>query len=171
MTAAARSTESDGQAASGARGGITPATALTVIGICCVVLGGLVAAVTEPLRLDHGSWLAAYLVLVGGVTQCAMGRARTWCLDPMHPRRRDWAQIATWNLGNVLVVVGTLVGEPRWVDLASIPLIIALAIALHAARPGAKRLPPLAGWSYRLLLLALAASIPVGMVLSHLRHS
>ena len=49
---------------------------LTATGIGSVVLGGLVAAVTEPLDLTHGSWVAAYLVLVGGVGQGAMGRAR-----------------------------------------------------------------------------------------------
>ena len=51
-------------------------TMLTATGICSVALGGLVAAVAQPLDLAHGSWLAAYLVLVGGVAQGAMGQAR-----------------------------------------------------------------------------------------------
>lgn len=44
-----------------------PATILTATGVGCVVLGGVIAAVTGPLDLAHGSWLAAYLVLVGMV--------------------------------------------------------------------------------------------------------
>ncbi|MCE5292393.1 MAG: hypothetical protein LLG14_24605, partial [Nocardiaceae bacterium] len=50
------------------------ADALVVLGMSQVILGGLVAAVTRPLALTHGSWLAAYLVLVGGVAQYTMGR-------------------------------------------------------------------------------------------------
>lgn len=155
-----------------------PATVLTAIGVCSVVLGGLVAAVTEPLDLAHGSWLAAYLVLVGGVAQCAMGRALSRRPDAMRPGR-SWAQIGCWNLGNAAVVGATLAGEPLVVDLGSALLVIALAIAWRAARPGAGtasrpamgRLPALADVAYRTLLLVLAVSIPVGMTLSQMRRS
>jgi hypothetical protein len=151
-----------------------PATVLTAIGICSVVLGGLVAAVTGPLELAHGNWLAAYLVLVGGVTQYAMGQARLRRPDVMQPRR-SWAQIGCWNLGNAMVIGGTLAGEPLAVDLGSAPLVIALAIAFHAARSGAGTAPrsaaswvsPLIDRAYQTLLLVLALSIPAGMVLSH----
>jgi TRAP-type C4-dicarboxylate transport system permease small subunit len=148
---------------------------LTVVGSCCVVLGGLVAAITGPFELAHGSWLAAYLVLVGGVTQYAMGRARVWWPDAMQPRSWGWTQVGSWNAGNALVIGGTLGGEPVVVDLGSVLLIAAVGIALHAARPaaraGASPTSPLVGLAYRTLMLVLAVSIPVGMVLSHLRHS
>lgn len=155
-----------------------PATVLTAIGACSVVLGGLVAAVTGPLDLAHGSWLAAYLVLVGGVTQYAMGQARIRRPDVIQPRR-SWAQIGCWNFGNAVVIGGTLAGEPLAVDLGSALLVIALAIAFQAARPGvgtAARsagswVPSLIDRAYRTLLLVLALSIPAGMALSHLRRS
>jgi hypothetical protein len=151
---------------------------LTAIGICSVVLGGLVAAVTEPLDLAHGSWLAAYLVLVGGVAQCAMGQARFRRPDVMRPRR-GWAQIGCWNVGNALVIGATLAGEPLAVDLGSAVLLVALAIAWRDARSDAGSVAhSSAGWAaalavdaYRTLLLVLAASIPVGMALSQLRRS
>jgi hypothetical protein len=154
-----------------------PATVLTAIGVCSVVLGGLVAAVTGPLELSHGSWLAAYLVLVGGVTQCAMGQARLWW-PAVTPQRRGWAQIGGWNVGNAGVIGGTLAGEPVAVDVGSALLVIALAIAFHAARPGAGKaacsaagaVSPLVEHAYRALLLVLAVSIPIGMALSQLRH-
>jgi hypothetical protein len=165
---------------SGLRRGLhpNPATVLTAIGICSVVLGGLVAAVTGPLDLAHGSWIAAYLVLVGGVAQCAMGQARFRRPEVMHPRR-SWAQIGCWNVGNVLVIGATLAGEPWAVDLGSVLLVVALAIALRAARPGAGTTAHSAtGWVpmffnrvYRMLLLVLALSIPIGMALSQLQHS
>lgn len=152
-----------------------PATVLTAIGACCVVLGGLVAAVTDPLDLAHGSWVAAYLVLVGGVTQYAMGHARSCGPNIVQPRRWVWAQIGSWNVGNAIVIGGTLCDEPLLVDLGSVLLVVALAIALHAAwpaaRPSAGRASPLFDLGYRVLLLVLAVSIPIGMVLSHVRHS
>jgi len=175
-----------GTTRSGQRGGLRPdpATALIAIGVCCVVLGGLVAAVTGPLDLAHGSWTAAYLVLVAGVTQCAMGRSRARRPDMAQPRSRDsaswgWAQVGAWNLGNALVICGTLAGAPSVVDFGSVLLVVALVIALHATRPATtvaarsagQRVSPWADWAYRALLLVLAVSIPVGMVLSHLRHS
>ena len=42
-------------------------------GSSCVVVGGLVAAATGPTGFEDGSWVAAYLVLVGGVAQIALG--------------------------------------------------------------------------------------------------
>jgi hypothetical protein len=155
-----------------------PATVLTAIGVCSVVLGGLVAAVTGPLHLAHGSWLAAYLVLVGGVTQCAMGQARVRWPEVMQ-LRGSWAQIGCWNVGNALVIGGTLAGAPLAVDFGSALLVIALAIAFRAARPGAGSatssaaggVSALVGHVYRALLLVLAVSIPVGMALAHLRNS
>lgn len=156
-----------------------PAAALTTIGICCVVLGGLVAAVTGPLDLGHGSWAAAYLVLVAGAAQCAMGRARSRRRDLVQPHRWAWAQIGAWNLGGALVIGGTQAGAPLVVDFGSVLLVAALAIALHATRPSTavaahsavRRVSPWGDRAYRILLLVLAVSIPVGIVLSHLRHS
>jgi hypothetical protein len=154
---------------------LNPETVLTVTGVCSVVLGGLIAAVTGPLDLTRGSWVAAYLVLVGGVAQCAMGRARTRRPDPPQPRRWGWAQIACWNVGSAAVIGGTLAGEPLVVDLGSALLVVALVVALHAARPSAGPAAgprsPLPDRAYRALLLVLAISIPIGIVLSHLRHS
>jgi len=35
-----------------------------IVGVVCVVAGGLVAAATAPAPTEHGGWAAAYLVLV-----------------------------------------------------------------------------------------------------------
>ena len=168
------------KAPSGQQRGSPPhqGSVLTAVGVSSVVLGGLVAAVTGPLDLAHGSWLAAYLVLVGGVAQGAMGQPRFRRAEVMQPRR-GWVQIGGWNLGNAMVIGGTLIGLPAIVDLGSVALIIALAIAFHAARPAptasacptAGRAPPLLDRAYRALLLVLACSVPVGIMLSHLHHS
>lgn len=151
------------------------AAPLRVTGTGCVVLGGVIAAVTGPLDLGHGSWLAAYLVLVGGVTQYAMGEARA--RHPGFTQRVAWVrtQFGGWNLGNALVITGTLVGDARLVDLGSVLLVAALALAGHASRraarsSGARAKMTLFDGAYRAWLIVLAASIPVGIVLSYLRH-
>lgn len=160
-----------------------PAAALTIIGVLWVILGGLVAAVTGPLELVHGSWAAAYLVLVAGVAQTAMGRARTWWPETARSRPLGWLQLGCWNAGSALVIGGTLSSAPILVDLGSVLLVVALGLALLATRTDSLAPPAdsperassttmsvLVTWGYRAILLVLAVSIPVGILLSHLRH-
>ncbi|WP_068266132.1 hypothetical protein [Janibacter limosus] len=142
---------------------MTPARALTALGALGVVLGGLVAAVTGPMDWTKGSWAAAYLVLVVGVAQYVMGRLRA--VDATDDRA-GWMQLAGWNLGSTLVISGTLVTTPLLVDIGSLLLVVALVLALRARARG---VPPAAVMAYRGMLLVLAVSIPIGMVLSHLR--
>lgn len=145
------------------RSRVAPGPALVGLGAVCVVLGGLVAAVTGPMGWAKGAWAAAYLVLVMGVAQYAMGRMRA--AGPGGDRA-GWVQLAGWNLGSLLVIAGTLATTPLLVDLGSVLLVVALVLALRARVGGA---PPAAMLAYRALLLVLAVSIPVGIVLSHLR--
>ncbi|GAA3925103.1 hypothetical protein GCM10022383_00450 [Microbacterium soli] len=147
---------------------------MRVVGAVCVILGGLVAAVTGPLALDRGSWTAAYLVLVAGVAQVVMGSAG------VHGRgttgsARGWVQFALWNLGNLGVLLGTLGGSTVTVFIGSALLVVSLALAfLVTFRPRGGAHPPMAPrlllLGYRMLLIVLAVSIPVGMVLSALRN-
>lgn len=136
------------------------------VGTAQVVAGGLVAAVTSPLDLAKGSWLAAYLVLVGGVAQCAIGRAQAVLSASSTPAKRWEMQFASWNIGNLLVVVGSLTSEPYVVDVGGLLLLPALVIAVLATR----RTPPsLLVWGYRAVLLLLAVTMPIGLVLAHVR--
>jgi hypothetical protein len=141
-----------------------------------IVLGGVVAAVTGPLELEHGSWAAAYLVLVSGVAQWVMGQARSWRAGSPAETWWGWRQLALWNLGDIAVMAGTFAGAPWVVGLGSASLVAALVIALLAERSpragaGGQRVAP--AWvhlAYGVMLLILAVSIPVGMTLSVLRH-
>lgn len=161
-----------------------PAVAMVTVGGLFVVLGGLIAAVTGPLELEHGSWLAAYLVLVCGVAQFAMGTVQS---GEDHPDegvspRLGWVQLASLNLGNAAVVVGTLTREPLVVDGGVVFLVVAFGIALYAVRPWRKApFQTVAGvsaksglgwfllWAYRVFLVLLILSLPIGSVLAHLR--
>lgn len=143
------------------------ARALVALGVACIVAGGLVAAVTSPLGLAHGSWLAAYLVLVGGVGQVAMGAVHLVPPAPARPAL-GWAQVAAWNVGNAWVIAGTLVAVPALVDVGGLSCVAALGIALLHAR--SLRRSVLA-WAYRAVLVVLLVSVPVGLVLAHIRSA
>lgn len=153
----------------------TPSWTMIVAGYVCIVAGGLLAAVTGPLGLAHGSWAAAYLVLVGGVGQLALGWVPGVLARPT-AGRSAWAVVITWNTGNLLVLGGTIAGVTLGVDAGSVLLAGALLLALVALSGWRGGLPPdrsrwvlVLGWAYLGLLLLLVVSIPVGLVLAHLR--
>lgn len=152
-----------------------PERVLVVLGACGVVLGGVVAAATRPLHLSDGSWVAAYLVLVCGVAQYAMGRAPTLRAAAPSPATRGWAIVVFWNLGNAAVIAGTLIETPAVVDAGAILLAAGLALAWRAVRrrgTSATRPPggrPVA-WLYQGMLLILLLSLPTGVALAHLRN-
>lgn len=143
---------------------------MRITGAVAVILGGLVAAVTGPLELSRGSWAAAYLVLVAGAAQVMMGSARRdW------PRAgadaAGWRQFALWNLGNLAVIGGTVGDSTIIVFTGSALLVAALILALLATLRLPSPPPQVLLIAYRIVLLMLAVSIPVGMVLSALRNA
>jgi hypothetical protein len=142
--------------------------AADVLGAASVVVGGLVAAATGPLQLSHGSWAAAYLVLINGVAQIALGKAQA-ALAPRPPSPRVLAtQLAAWNVGGAAVIGGTLMRVPLIVDAGGLLLVIALALMIGTVR-GRTAGPRWALWTYRLLLIIVLISIPIGLVLAHVR--
>jgi len=160
-------------AAASERGGSRtslPARWLIGLGIAFVILGGLVSAATGPLALPRGSWLTAYLVLVCGVAQCAIGWATT---HRPGPDRADLVLLVGWNAGNAAVVAGTLAAVPYLVDLGGaillVPLIVLLRAVLRRPDDRAIRLAPLWRGLLVALIVVLIASIPIGLVLTHVR--
>lgn len=135
-------------------------------GALVIVLGGVVAAMTTPLHLALGSWLAAYLVLVGGVSQCVMSEQRRLTKPFRSSDARRWTLLGCWNVGNILVIVGTLSSLPVSGYLGSILLVAALVLAALGTRRPQHCVPAMA---VRLLYLVLAVSIPIGLVLAQAR--
>lgn len=78
-----------------------------VLGAACVVAGGLVAAAVAMAPSQLGSWAAAYLVLVGGVAQVALGAGQALLASRPPGRRAVAAGVAGWNAGNGAVLAGT----------------------------------------------------------------
>ena len=84
-------------------------------GSSCVVVGGLVAAATGPTGFEDGSWVAAYLVLVGGVAQIALGVGQQLVgAAPIRPGL-SMAELVAWNTGVIATIGGTVASSPRLV--------------------------------------------------------
>jgi hypothetical protein len=86
-----------------------------------VVAGGLVAAVSRPTDFDHGPWVAAYLVLVAGVAQIALGAGQAWLAASPPARARLIVEFIAWNVATLATIGGTLMSVP--------PIIIVGAVA------------------------------------------
>jgi hypothetical protein len=134
-----------------------------------IVAGGAVAAATSPTGWDHGSWVAAFLVLVTGISQIGLGAGQTILVDDPPTRRRVDLQAGLLNSGGLLVITGTLVSSSTVVSVGSLMFVASLVwfhrVSVRGRRAGA----PSIGRLYHVLLLVLIASTPVGLALSWLR--
>lgn len=138
-----------------------------IFGTAWIIGGGLTAAMTGPLRLEHGSWAAAFAVLIAGVAQYAIGVAQS-ALVAGTPRRVVVGELVAWNAGCVAVIAGTLATMPLIVDGGGVLLVVALALMVATVR-GRTAGPTWAVWLYRILLVVIVVSIPIGLVIAHLR--
>lgn len=130
-----------------------------------IVAGGLVAAVNSATPFAHGSWLAAYLVLVGGVAQLALGVGPLLFPAPVFSRALARAQLGLWNAGTAIVAVGVFTDANAVVAVGSLLVLGALGCFARGAGPardpGAGRVI-----AYRLVIAVLAVSVVVGIVLA-----
>lgn len=145
------------------------ASTFVIVGAICIVSGGLVAAATGPAGFEHGSWLAAYLVLVGGVAQIALGGGQAWLADRVPRARTTRTEAWSWNLGAVLVVLGTLSSLPTLTSIGGLLSAVALGLfagGVRRVRTGQRRLRLL----YRSIAALILLSTTVGVVLAWIRH-
>ncbi|HEY7857783.1 MAG TPA: hypothetical protein VIC82_04710 [Candidatus Nanopelagicales bacterium] len=131
-----------------------------------VIVGGLVAAVTTPMGWQHGAWAAAYLVLVTGVAQIGLGLAQAVLATAPPSPAAVAVQVSGWNLGGAAVILGTLAGAPAVVSVGGVLLVACLGLLVYGVRGGR---PGRLLWIYRVLVLVLLVSIPVGLAMSWLR--
>lgn len=142
---------------------------LLITGTVSVVAGGLVAAVTGPTEWSDGSWVAAFLVLVAGVAQLGIGAGQAYLAVTARTLAFVAAQAVMWNVGCATVIAGTLLSSPATVAVGSAPLVAVLLLSMVAIRDqfGAQRSVALVG--YRLLLLVVLVSVPIGLALAFTR--
>jgi hypothetical protein len=128
----------------------------------------LVAAAVAMAPSRLGSWAAAYLVLVGGVAQVALGAGQALLASRSPGRRTVAAELAGWNTGNGAVLGGTLLGATWLAGAGGVLLAAALVLALAGTR-GAVRHPAWPLHLYRALIALVLVSIPVGLVIAAVR--
>jgi hypothetical protein len=139
---------------------------LVGLGAACVVGGGLASAATAMHPTEHTAWAVAYLVLVGGVAQVALGGA-VLAFAPGPSRGAVLAELVCWNVGNAGVLAGVLAGLNVLVDIGGALLVVALVLAVlgvRGAREGGTRGALLN--AFRALVLVLLLSIPAGLLLA-----
>ena len=145
--------------------------AFAAVGVACVVAGGLISAIAASSPSENSSWAVAYLVLVGGVAQVAVGVGQSRLAARRLSPSFLLAEFLTWNVGNTAVIVGQLLGYQFVVDAGGVVLASSLVLLLAGAR-GAL---PSAAWerrslyAYRLILLIVLVSIPIGLVVGHIK--
>lgn len=136
------------------------------IGTLAIIAGGLLAAIVAPEPTEHAVWAVAYLVLVAGVAQIALGAGQSLLTERPPSPRLLAVELFTWNVGNAAVIAGTVSDTAAVTDAGGLLLVIALALLLGATR-GARP-----GWvrpTYRLVVLIVLISIPIGLILAHLK--
>lgn len=135
------------------------------LSVAMVVAAGIVSAVHELTPFARGSWLVAYLVLVGGVAQALLAFGPRWAGATIAPSAHRWAGTGLWVAGSLLVPAGRLAALAPLTIAGSIALLAALAgyaaTVLRAPRGGSQRV-----WAYLALVVFLAASVGVGLVLA-----
>ena len=140
-----------------------------LVGSVAIIAGGLVAAISRPTDFELGSWVAAYLVLVGGVAQIGLGVGQALMADrpPVPDPMR--IELVSWNLAVVLTIAGTLADSPALTTIGGVATVVALVSFLGGVRRGRSRSRwPLA--LYRALAVVVLVSTPIGLVLSWTRH-
>ena len=137
-----------------------------VIGVLCVVAGGFVAAAVAHAPTEHEVWAVAYLVLVPGVAQVALGVGQALLADRVPSDRLLWGQLLTWNLGNAAVIVGTVADASWGTALGGLLLVLALALFLANTR-GART-----SWllrAYQVLVAIVLVSVPIGLIIQQVK--
>jgi hypothetical protein len=140
-----------------------------VVGFVSITTGGVIAAVTRPTGFELGPWLAAFLVLVGGVAQIALGVGQAWMADQPPGSAAVTAEVASWNLGLVATIVGSLASAPLVTAVGAAAIVVALALFLRGVGNGATnvRWPRLV---YRGVIAVVLISTPIGLALAWVRH-
>jgi hypothetical protein len=140
-----------------------------VVGFASITAGGVVAAVTRPTGFELGSWLAAFLVLVGGIAQIALGIGQAWMAERPPRSATVTAEVVTWNLGLVATIVGSLASAPVVTAAGAVAIVVALVLFLRGvgSAADAARGPRLL---YRGVIAVVLISTPVGLGLAWVRH-
>ncbi|MEO6988278.1 MAG: hypothetical protein ABI239_06485 [Aquihabitans sp.] len=135
-----------------------------------IVAGGFVAAATGPTDFDKGSWLAAYLVLVGGVALVILGVGQAVFARQAPSKPVIATELAIWVLSAGAIIVGTLAEAVVFTIVGGLLLLGVLVLFVAAVRD-ASGIGGRLIWLYRAMIVILVVSIPIGLVLAWQRRT
>lgn len=138
-----------------------------LLGVACVIGGGLVSAAAAPAPSYHSSWAVAYIVLVAGAAQVALGLGQSALTEGNVADRTVRAELLGWNLGNAAVVAGTLLDVTPVLYAGCALLVAVLVLVLYAIRHAK---PARMLVATRVIVILLLISMPVGIVLEAVKH-
>jgi hypothetical protein len=128
-----------------------------------------VATVNALAPFQRGWWLAAYLFLVGSLSQQLLLRGQEKIETPGGEPSAAviWTGWALWNAGTATVAAADMAQVMTGVDIGSAALLMALALFLSGARraPPERRTAKL-GRAYTTLLVLLGSSVLLGTFLA-----
>jgi hypothetical protein len=137
-----------------------------VVALSAILAGGLVAAVTAHAPGRALVWMVAFLVLVVGVAQAALGAGQAWLAAETPSVRLVLLQCLFFNLGSAGVIAGTLTASASLVTSGTAVFAVSLLLFLAGTR-GARTVWLLVAYRIGLGLVALGAM--AGVLLSLIR--
>lgn len=132
-------------------------------GVIAVAAGVSLAVGAAPMLAAEAGWLTAYLILIAGAAQIALGAGQAWLAAVPVGFERGACEWGAINLGNIGIVAGSLLGS-FWIVVAGTAVFV-LALALFALGVRRTRHPR---WriAYAALIVFLAMMALVGLALA-----
>lgn len=140
-------------------------TPFKLLGGAAIIGAGLFAAATAQHPTQPMVWMVAYLVLVVGVVQCALGAGQALLSATAPSAATVWGQWVLLNVGHAGVIAGTLSGSFGLLVAGTVLYDAAVAwlgLAVRGGQPGIRLI------GYWILILAMLASSLAGLALSAL---
>ena len=141
-------------------------SAFDVFAAASLLAAVLVAGAALIAPFDHGTWLVAYLVLVGFAAQALLGRGQA-ALATDRPAAST-AQLTLWNTGVVAVPAGVFLNARSLVVLGALALLAGLVSFSRRTNPvrRARFGPSVLPIAYALLTGLMAISAFIGIALA-----
>lgn len=128
-----------------------------------IVLGGLLSAATANTPTRVIMWMSAYLTLVGGVAQAALGAGQSYLARRLPTGGMRIVQWAVFHVGSAAVIGGVLMAAQWLTNVGTVVFDLSLLMFYVAVQDGRKSAWL---WPYRIAILVVGLSSFIGIVLS-----
>ena len=139
-----------------------------IIAAISIITAGLISAITAFSPSYTASWAVAYLILVVGVAQLALGAGQAWLAGEPPSKSLVVSEIIIFNLANFATIGGTLLATLPLVYIGALLFIISLALFLwgtRIAKPG----NVLMVYGFRAIIFILMISAGIGQVIASVK--